>query len=532
MEQTAQSEKKRIPHVQSRHFLAFACIVIIGFSIYGNSLHNYFVWDDYFLVRNNDHIKDWSFLGKVFTEDVGTGSGKKIGFWRPLQTCTYMLNYAFSGLEVQSYHLFNISLHILAAYAFYWCALLLFGSTLLSFIASILFLVHPVHTEAVTYIAGRSDPLAAFFILLSFVAYLKYTQRARRLDYVLMLFSFIFALLSREISIIFPLLLLWYHYVFKIKYRLKPLILPFLISFGYVVLRYTILKPFLPDPATSTLIERLPGAFVALTNYLRLLFVPSDLHMEYGNMVFTLRQAKALLGIFLFGAILHTIYHKRNSSKLIVFSLGWFLLWLLPSLNLFPVNAYMAEHWLYLPSMGISIIIADIFYKAYAIVRSRAVIVISLLVLVVLHSFLTLQQNEYWSHPIVFYKRTIHYNPHSARLYGNLGSTYRELGKFEDAVIAYEKALEINPSFTGAYINLGIAYENMGNYGQAIKAYEKALVSHPDNALAYAKLANAYYAVGDLPIATSYYEKAAALGYLFNSPLPGSQRKRSEAGQP
>ncbi|MDD5565826.1 MAG: tetratricopeptide repeat protein [Candidatus Omnitrophica bacterium] len=525
MGQTVRPEKMKIPCLRFRHLLTLACLVIIGFSIYGNSLHNYFVWDDYFLVRNNDHIKDPSFLGNIFTEDVGTGSGKKIGFWRPLQMCSYMLNYAFSGLRVESYHFVNIALHILVAYAFYWCTLLLFGNTLLSFAASLLFLTHPVHTEAVTYIAGRSDSMAALFILLSCIAYLQFTRRVSFLNYVLMCFSFILGLLSREITIVFPLLLLWYHYVYKIKYRVKALLLPFLISAGYIALRYTALKSFLPEAATSTLRQRLPGAFVAFADYLRLLCVPSDLHMEYGNRFFSLLDPRALIGMCLFGAVLGVMYHKRNSSRLIVFSLGWFLLWLLPSLNLFPVNAYMAEHWLYLPSMGIFIIIADIFCRAYAAVRMKAVTVIFLLVLTMLYSFLTIQQNQYWRHPIVFYKRTIRYNPQSARLYGNLGSTYRELGKFEDAVSAYEKALEVDPSFTGAYINLGIAYEHVGNYGAAIKAYESAAASNPDNALAYARLANACYAVGDSDIANSYYEKATALGYLFNPPFPGSEKK-------
>ncbi|MEW6074991.1 MAG: tetratricopeptide repeat protein [Candidatus Omnitrophota bacterium] len=525
MGQTVQPEKTKIHCLRFRYFLALACLAIIGFSIYGNSLHNYFVWDDYFLVRNNDHIKDRSFLGNIFAEDVGTGSGKKIGFWRPLQMCSYMLNYSFSGLRVESYHLVNIALHVLVAYAFYWCTLLLFGNTLLSFVASLLFLTHPVHTEAVTYIAARSDPLAALFLLLSCIAYLRYTRRPGFLSYLFMCFSFILALLSREISIVFPLLLLWYHYVYKIKYRVKALILPFLMSAGYIALRYTVLKSFLPEAATSTLGERLPGAFVAFAGYLRLLCMPSDLHMEYGNRFFSLLDPRALMGMFFCGAILGVMYLKRNSSRLIVFSLGWFLLWLLPSLNLFPVNAYMAEHWLYLPSMGIFIVIADIFCRAYAAARMRVVTVVFLLVVVALYSFLTTQQNEYWRHPVVFYKRTIRYNPQSARLYGNLGSTYRELGKFEEAVRAYEKALEVDPSFTGAYINLGIAYEHMGNYRAAIKAYKKAAASNPDNALAYARLASAYYAISDSDMANSYYEKAVALGYLFNPPFPGSEKK-------
>lgn len=516
----------------SPHVLAVIGIALIGFLAYSNSLNNNFMWDDYFLVRNNAHIKQWSYIGRIFIEDVGTGSGIKIGFWRPLQMLTYMCNYACAGLNLRTYHLTNIVLHILVALALYWCIVRLFANKLIAFVAALLFSVHPVHTEAVTYISGRSDSLAALCILLSFIAYLRYLQSRRGTMYTFMLISFSLALLSREISIFFPLSLLLYHYAFKIPCRAKTLILPFVLSVGYIVARLTLLKSFLPETATSTVLERLPGAFVALANYSRLLCMPSDLHMEYGNRFFGWHSTGTLIGVFLFVAVIGLLYRKRNSDRLLFFSFGWFLLWLLPSLNIFPINAYMAEHWLYLPSMGIFIILANVFYKAYTAARTRAAAIICVIILIVTYAFLTLQQNEYWKHPIAFYERTIRYNPFSARLYGNLGSTYRELGKFEEAVAAYQKALEVNPSFTGVYINMGIAYEQMGNYGEAIKAYEKAALSHPEDAAAYAKLAQAYYTANNPKVACRYYQKAVLLGHTFAPSFSGTLQTYCKSGRP
>ncbi|GAF76422.1 unnamed protein product, partial [marine sediment metagenome] len=145
--------------------LAIVLIIILGFVVYSNSLNGKFIWDDEYLIKNNVYIRSFSYLPKIFSEDIGTGAEKKYYFYRPLQMITYMIDYSLWKLNVRGYHLTNTLLHILAALTIYWLINILFGDRPLSLFASLFFVAHPIHTEAVAYISGRADPLALLFML-------------------------------------------------------------------------------------------------------------------------------------------------------------------------------------------------------------------------------------------------------------------------------------------------------------------------------------------------------------------------------
>ena len=154
--------------------ISVALLIVLGFVVYGNSLCGEFLYDDILLVRDNIHIKDWTQIGSIFTKSIGSGyfAGKLVSY-RPLQMFTYMIDYSLYGLDVRGYHLTNTLIHILVALAVYWFINILYKKNILSLLASLLFLVHPIHTEAVSYISGRADPLAALFMLLCFIFYIK-----------------------------------------------------------------------------------------------------------------------------------------------------------------------------------------------------------------------------------------------------------------------------------------------------------------------------------------------------------------------
>ena len=100
---------------KKKFFLPIILIIILGFAVYGNSLNGQFIWDDEHLIENNPNIKSWSYLPRIFTEDIGAGGGKEYSFYRPLQMMTYMADYSLWRLNVKGYHLTNIILHILVA---------------------------------------------------------------------------------------------------------------------------------------------------------------------------------------------------------------------------------------------------------------------------------------------------------------------------------------------------------------------------------------------------------------------------------
>ena len=142
---------------------SIAVIVLLGAFAYANSIHGSFIWDDIAFVKDNPLIKSWSNLGRIFTKDIATSLGEggvKYNFYRPIHMLTCMADYSLWGLRVEGYHFTNILLHILVALCLCWLCNILFGDAVLSLFASVLWLLHPIHTAAVSYISGRADPFA------------------------------------------------------------------------------------------------------------------------------------------------------------------------------------------------------------------------------------------------------------------------------------------------------------------------------------------------------------------------------------
>ncbi|MDD5130789.1 MAG: tetratricopeptide repeat protein [Candidatus Omnitrophica bacterium] len=489
-------------------------IIILGFSAYFNCLGGDFIWDDLNLIKNNTYIRNWSGLPQLFTKNIYAGSGGDSNFYRPLQMATYSADYSFWKLDVRGYHLTNILLHVLAALALYFFICVLFNQQLLALFSALLFAVHPVHTEAVAYLSGRADPLSAIFIILSFIFYLKFLQDKKNTSWVVMLLSFIFALLSRENALILPLLLLLYHYTFKSKPALKSF-LPFLIiSASYILLRLSFMTTLLyalPPPAAF--IQRLSGFFAALSVYYRILFLPLDLHMEYGNLVFSFFAPQVILGFAIILFLLACILKSKNTQPLIFFSLFWFILTLVPVSNLYPLNAYMAEHWLYLPSIGFFIILGNLFVWLY---KKSKILSLGLFICLLFGYFsLTIKQNDYWKSAEYFFKRTLQYAPWSYRVYYNLGNFYSDAGDTGQGIRMYQKAIQINPQYAEAFNNIGGACLSLGKNAEAVKYFQEAVRLNPGLPQAYYNLGNAYHNLEQKDKSIKMFEKSIKLNPAY-----------------
>ena len=496
-------------------FISLALIIILGFAVYANSIKGEFIWDDEFLVQDNVYIRNWSHISKLFTENIGAGAGEIFHFYRPLQMITYMIDYSIGGLNAKIYHFTNILLHISAALAIFWLMNILYKDNFLSLFTGILFVVHPIHTEAVSYVSGRADSLAALFTLLCFIFYIKYLNSESKSATILTVSSYVLAILSRENSLILPVLILLYHYAFKEKIRIKRFLPILSITFIYILLRFTAINVLLPHTSSiSKLLQRIPGFFVAITNYIKLLFLPFHLHMEYGKNLFGLNNARAISGILIFFFLLFYAFKKRKGDNLIFFSVLWFFIALLPQSNIYPINAYMAEHWLYLPSIGFFLILARAFSFLYKR-GSRIVAALSIAGLLAFYSYLTIRQNEYWQEPISFYEMTLKYAPHSTKVYTNLGTAYSDIGKKKEAIELYKKALEINPESAKIYNSLGTVYSNIGKKYEAVEAYKKAIEIDPRDAKACNNLGNVYNEIGKKEEAIPLYEKAIEIDPVY-----------------
>jgi len=492
-------------------------IAATGLILYANSLDGKFIWDDETLVRLNTYTRSFANLPKVFTQDIGHGSGTRLGFYRPIQIMTYTIDYLFYGIKERGYHLTNVFLHILTAICVYWLSNVLYKKRWASLIAAMLFLAHPLHTATVSYISGRADSLVNLFILLGVIFYVKDTDKPSVLSCTAIFISYTLALFSKEGALIFPALLVLYHCSFMKKIRPARFLPVVAITLGYILIRLTALKHLLvPSPETicgsTTILDRLPGSFAAITAYAQTLIMPVDIHMGHGMYLFRPGDPRAISGLLIFAAMIAAAYHFRRaaSRNLIFFGIMWFIIAILPVSNIYPLNSYMAEHWLALPSVGLFLIIGNSIVKKEGDdlrgVSPFLVIVVS--AAIAFYGYITIWQNNCWSKPLRLYNRILQYEPRNVNVLVELARQYEAMNRPEEAIKLYTRAVEINPKFAIPYNNLGLIYHKMGKDDIAIKYYEKSIELDPDFSIALNNLAGAYRLRGRTAEAIGMYEKA------------------------
>jgi tetratricopeptide (TPR) repeat protein len=475
---TAVVPKKEMP-------VAGAVLLLIaaGFLIYANALGGAFIYDDEFLVKDNVFITNISYVKDIFKSNILAGAGQPSVFYRPLQTLALMADHAVWGLNPFGYHLTNVAWHVAGGLVLFWFLRMLLGVNAVAFLAALFFEIHPIHTEAVSYISGRADPMAFVFLILSFILYLKQVSAPRLSSYFLMLLTYAAALLSRENSMILPVLIWVYHACFKKKIRLKEFLSLVALLGLYLLVRATFLREMLSRiPGDTSLFQRGPGVFAALAGYIRLLFLPLGLHMEYGTPLFQITDLRVVGGIIALGGLLYLLFRKKSLPDAVRFSVAWFLVALLPVSNLFPINAFMAEHWLYLPSVGFFMLLA-LFLKYLLEDRNRRGLAVLLAGgQIIFYSFLTVRQNATWKDPEFFYARTLKYAPQSSRCLNNLGIIFKARKDFDKATDFFQRAAAAKPDNVEAPYNLGNVYAATSRMPEAIAAYERALTINPGRA--------------------------------------------------
>jgi len=493
-------------------FLPLILIAVLGVGVYANSLKGEFIRDDNVLIRDNTYIKSWPGILKCFYQDIAAGAGQEWNSYRPLQMAAYMVDYKLWGLNPAGYHLSSVVLHILAALLIYWLIILLYDNKRVAFLAGLFFVIHPIHTEAVTYISGRADSLSAVFILLCFIFYIKYPYHKRAVFYPLIILTYAFALFSRENTVIFPALLLLYHYCFRKKLRKGLFFSLCAVSAGYILLRMTLLGGLLSNISyVSTFFQRIPGFFAAFAGYLKLLFVPVPLHTSYGLKLFSFSDPGVIAGILALVLLLAGAFKFKKHRRIIFFPVMWFLIWLLPHSNLYPINAYMAEHWLYIPSIGFFVLAGAGLSHALNIKRLKGLVLVLIAVLTGFYSYLTIRQNRFWHEPVSFHKWALKYAPDDFKEHLLLGTAYYERGRYQEALSSYDKALGLAPEEAAKiYYNIGLVYRDTNQPDKAVAAFNKSIEIKPQIRV-WRGLAKVYKDMGKSEQAAGAYKKVIEL---------------------
>jgi protein O-mannosyl-transferase len=486
-------------------------IALLTFAVYGNTLTGEFLFDDPIFIRDNISLRSLANLPKFFFMDVGAGGGNNFGYYRPMQMIFYTVIYHFWGLAVQPYHLLNTFLHVMMVLSVYWMVKTLYDDILALFVTA-LYAVHPVHAESVTYMSGTGDCLVGLFTVVTFTLYVKQQRTNSALVFSTVAFSYLIALFSKENSLILPALFLLYHITFRIKIKIVPFFSLVALTFIYLAFRMHALEGSdLSGMTISEILQRVPGFFAAIAGYAYMLFLPVTLNMGHDSRIFQFSDTSVLLGLAILVLLVVAALQTRKRYGLVFFGIFWFLLTLLPVSNLYAIAFYMANHYLYLPSIGIFLIVGKGLRIAYDDRRFKPYALTCLALLVGFYSFITFKQNQYWKDPVTFFERTLRYNPQSFRALNNLGREYEKNKMLERAEELYERAIAVHPLHKEAYNNLGNVYFKLGKNEEAIKMFKKQIEVNPKYAKPYSNLGNVYAKLDNNEEAIRAYKKALEL---------------------
>ena len=516
--------KRKATLVNLSKRLACLFLALIGLITYLNSFANYFVWDDEILIVGNGYIKSFSNLFKIFTVDIFhwiTNSN----FYRPLFSLSLMFDYRLWQLNPFGYHLTNLILHLLNTFLVFYLINFLSLNLKASLIGSLFYLVHPVHTQAVTYISGRADLLAGFFILSALLLFARVNKTkagSKNVFYFLSALFFIFGLLAKEIALVLPLLLILYDYCFGDKLKNFKKHIPFLsLACIYILLRNKFL-PFQSEGmlplSLSTRIINFPKVIVF---YLFLLLSPGNLRIDRSFSLSRPLDLSVIFCILLLIAILLWIV-KYRYNKVLLFSSLWFFILLLPVTNIIlPLNAVVADHWLYLPSIGFFIILAlgmdkllgkDFFITGLKISYQFKMTII--VVIITTLSLLTITRNFEWRDPVILFEATLksaHKNADhwDIRVHANLANAYLEKGLYNQAILEFQEALKgfPFPQCKRVHYQLAFVYFAQSLYQKAEEELLKAIEADPDYVSAYYMLGRLYKKMGKIDKAQATWEK-------------------------
>lgn len=510
-------------------------ICVLGIIIYSNSFDCSFVFDDIDNITNNPAIHNihdvkaiWGYLNRRFIGNI-----------------TFALNYHYHNLEVFGYHLVNLLIHITASLLVWWFVLLVFStpeirkeriSTYKRSIAlgcAMLFISHPLQTQAVTYIVQRFASLAAMFYLASLCFYIKGRLLHNRVRYIFFAGSILTGLLGiltkeNVITLPFAVLLCEIYFfsggikafliIFKRKkyiaytlpFVLFILIIPYLLSFNFS--NYFSAVPSqrnLDPPLTSSIY--LMTQFRVIVSYIRLLIFPVHQNVDYdfpaSRSFFELKTVSSFL--FLVSLVLLALFIFKR-CRLVSFGILWFFLALSVESSVKPLGNVIFEHRLYLPMVGYGIVLVITLFYLF-LDRSSKVGISLFLVIIGINSFLAFERNKVWKDNISLWSDAAKKSPDKMRPHNNLGIALAKNGKIEEAVSEYRKALSIYPNEFNIQFNLGTALHNLGKIDEAISELQKAITINPNFFDGYYNLGNIFFKLGKYEEAVSNYRKALSI---------------------
>ncbi len=508
--------------------LSLLFLALLVFAAYGNSLKNDFVWDDRVYLLESEAIHNWHLFAESFSDlSEGAARSEALDLSRPLMALSLFVDYKLFGENPFGYHLNNLILHLLNVLLVFFVARSITSKHLTALISAAFFALHPIHTEAINPVTFREDLLASLFYLSSFLAYLvglKQYGRSRWASWGLSTLCLLAALLSKEMAVTLPVVILSFHWLVSSKNKdeglfeksfVNLMVVMGLVTAVYLGFIYSVYSG-LPESLSSGYKNQPP--FSGLLTfpliffyYLKLLFLPVPLLADYDFPLTTSPGSPLFfVPLVLMVALIGLIRFVRKEQR---FLIVWFFLTFLPVASIVPTFNIIAERFLYIPSVSF-ILFFSIFIGSATEQVSSSKRNFSLTLLILVLSFfllLTVSRNSLWKNDYTLWKDVLKYNELSFLAHNNLGNWYRKRGDLDDAFAAYRKAISLWRGNAKVHYNLGLVYFDRRQFDDALNSFLIARRIEPQNVVYAVNVGGLYGMMGDHNRAVGAFRDALRL---------------------
>ena len=506
--------------VSEKYFISciYLILTLTLFAAFAGVLKCEFIgYDDRDYVTHNPHVWSGFNRGSIIWAFTGTTSH----LWHPLTSLSHILDCQIYGMNPAGHHLTNLLFHIANTLLLFRLLSLMTSNVWCSFFVAALFGWHPMHVESVACISERKDVLSTFFGLLAMIFYVKYVkdsefssqnsewEKDKSLEirrkpsstgyWLLTTVFYLLSLLSKPMLVTMPFVLLLLDYwplgrfekvrFRRLFYEKVPLLV---LSMAVSVITFITQR----SGAVVSSLEVLPvsyriaNAFISYVTYLRKMIYPNDLAMLYPHPGRNVSMTGALACSILLVLITICLVYFGYRRRYLITGWLWYLGMLVPVIGIIQSGPQaMADHYTYLPLVGIFIIISwgaaefaeRLRYQGFILPVSAAAVLIVLLLC-------TRNQVNYWRNSQTLFERAIEVTKDNYMIYSNYGNILLEDGRLAEAALQFDRAIRISPNSAKLLNNLGVVLARQGRIDQAIIYFNKAIAIDPGFADAYCQL--------------------------------------------
>jgi tetratricopeptide (TPR) repeat protein len=534
LEDTEPGARELLAYYLRRPGVLLTFLGLVTFVLYSGSLSFEFVWDDWPQIVNSPIIRTWSNLPRAFTSDLWYHVARHQVYYRPLFVAWSMLNYTLFGLRPWGWHLGAVVLHVGAVAAVFWLALKLRLEYWTAALAALIFALHPIHIEPVTWVSAASDTMVTIFAALAFAAFLNGRDAGRNPEEekkkkrtawsVASLALLACALLTKEMAVIFSALVGIYAWLNPAEKKSSPLrrILGAVIEavpYAVVTLAYALLRRHAllqstgqlnPTHGMMDVARTLP---LVMSIYLRQLLVPLGITGLYytpyvtgAGAIFSQVVAPAIvLGAALIGL---WYWNRREGNSIVAFAGWWLVVGLAPALYLrnFSNGDFVRDRYMYLPSIGFVILAAVGLRRLPSIKDWSAPAVQSCAVLLLCGGYAcaSIAQQVYWGNDLMVLLRGQSLYPENPYTMVGLAKEYSKGGAHDRAIQLAEAVVRDHPDYGYGPLTLAEVYIHAGRFEEGRVWLDRVNPDYAKSEVGMAGVAGLYGQMGD-------YERAFAL---------------------